>query len=158
MPHQDAVRDHLVALLKKSEAHAGFENAVKDVPKEKRGIRPKGSPHSLWELLEHIRLAQRDILDFSQSADYVAPKWPEDYWPKTPAPPKEGDWRDSITKILEDRAAFIELIRDKKHDLFAPLPWGDGQTLMREALLVADHSAYHTGEIVLTRRLLDIWP
>ena len=96
MPHQDAVREHLVALLTKSEAHAGFENAVKDVPKEKRGIRPPGSPHSLWELLEHIRLAQRDILDFSQSGDYPVFKWPEDYWPKTPAPPKEGDWRDSI--------------------------------------------------------------
>jgi hypothetical protein len=158
MPHQDAVRDHLVTLLRKSEAHAGFENSVKDVPKEKRGVRPVGSPHSLWELLEHIRIAQLDILEFSQSAGFPTLKWPDAYWPKTPEPPTESAWRDSIQSVVTDRAAFIALIRDPKRDLFIPLPWGDGQTLMREALLLADHTAYHTGEIVLTRRLLDLWP
>jgi hypothetical protein len=155
MPKDDPVRKQLIKLLKKSEAHAGFEAAVKGVPAGKMGIRPQGSPHSAWELLEHIRLAQLDILEFSQSAKYVPRNWPDDYWPKSPAPSSAVEWNKAVKSVLKDRDAFISLL--KKRDLYEPFPWGDGQTLLREALLIADHNAYHAGEIVLVRRILGIW-
>lgn len=147
----------LIKLLKKSEAHAGFDKAVKGVPFDHMGERPEGSPHSLWELLEHIRLAQRDILEFSESADYKPRKWPADYWPKSPAPKNAAEWEHSVRAVIHDRDAFIKLLVDPKRDVNAPLPWGDGQTLFREALLILDHNAYHVGEIVLLRRILGIW-
>jgi hypothetical protein len=106
-------------------------------------------------LLEHLRLAQLDILEFSQSAKYVARKWPDDYWPKSPAPASAAEWNQSVNSVLKDRDAFIALLEER--DLYKPLPWGDGQTLLREALLIADHNAYHVGEIVLLRRILGIW-
>jgi hypothetical protein len=155
MPHDGALRKQLIQLLQKSEAHAGFDKAVQGVPAEKMGIRPEGSPHSAWELLEHIRMAQLDILEFSQSAEYVPRKWPEDYWPKSPAPENAAEWNKSVKSVLKDRDAFIGLLETR--DLFEPFPWGDGQTLLREALLIADHNAYHVGEIVLLRRILGIW-
>jgi len=158
MSKDEALRSHLINALRKSEAHAGFDKAVKGIPEDKMGIRPKGSPHSAWELLEHIRMAQRDILEFSQSADYVPRKWPDDYWPKSPAPSSAAVWTRSVRSVLKDCEAFIALLEDPKRDLFKPLPWGDGQTLLRETLLIVDHNAYHVGEIVLVRQLLGIWP
>ena len=125
------------------------------MPANKMGIRPEGSPHSAWELLEHIRMAQLDILEFSQSEDYVPKKWPEDYWPKSPAPTGAAEWNQSVQSVLQDRDAFIELL--KQRDLYQPFAWGEGQTLLREALLIVDHNAYHVGEIVLLRRILGVW-
>jgi hypothetical protein len=158
MSQDQAVRKHLIALLRESHAHAGFDNAVKDVPPDKIGVRPKGLPHSLWELLEHIRLAQRDIVEFSESAKYQPRKFPDDYWPGSSKPAGAPAWDKSIQSIRADRDAFIGLLEDSSRDLYEPFPWGEGQTLMREALLIADHNAYHVGEMVLVRRPLEIWP
>ena len=158
MSQDDALRKQLIKLLQKSEARAGFDKAVKGIPAGKMGIRPQGSPHSAWELLEHVRLAQLDILEFSQSADYVPRNWPDDYWPKSPAPASAAEWTKAVRRVLKDRDAFIALLEDPKRDLYEPFPWGDGQTLLREALLIADHNAYHVGEIGLVRRILGIWP
>ena len=158
MSQDQAVRKHLIALLRESHTHAGFDNAVKDVPPDKTGVRPKGLPHSLWELLEHIRLAQRDIVEFSESAKYQPRKFPDDYWPGSSKPAGAPAWDKSIQFIRADRDAFIGLLEDSSRDLYEPFPWGEGQTLLREALLIADHNAYHVGEMVLVRRLLEIWP
>jgi hypothetical protein len=155
MAKDDALRKQLIGLLEKSEAHAGFDKAVKGMPVDQMGVRPPGSPHSAWELLEHIRLAQLDILEFSLSAEYAPRKWPDDYWPKSPAPAGAAEWNKSLRSIRKDRDAFIALLEER--DLYKPFPWGDGQTLLREALLIADHNAYHIGEIVLLRRMLGIW-
>jgi uncharacterized damage-inducible protein DinB len=157
MAQDDALRKQLVAMLRKSEAHAGFDKAVARFPAAQRGTRPAGSPHSAWELLEHIRIAQHDILEFSRSENYVEKKWPDDYWPKSPAPPVDADWDRSLQAVSADREAFVELLNDPARDLNAPFPWGQGQTLLREAMLIIDHNAYHVGEIVLLRRLLGIW-
>ena len=151
------VRQHLVWLLEGGHAHTKFDDVVAKFPKDKIGVRPEGSPYSAWELLEHIRLAQEDILRFSLSADYVSPAWPEGYWPGKPAPVHEADWDKSIRAFRKDLTEFIGLIRDREHDMYKKFPWGDGQTLMRQALLIADHNSYHLGELVLVRRLLGIW-
>ena len=151
------LREQLVALLEGGHAHAGFDDAVKDFPNEKAGVRPDGLPHSAWELLEHIRLAQEDILRFSQSAEWTSPKWPEGYWPKSPQPANPKQWDESVARVRRDLAEFIALVRDLKQDLHAKFPWGDGQTLLREALLIADHNSYHLGQLVLVRKALDLW-
>jgi uncharacterized damage-inducible protein DinB len=151
------VRHHLVWLLEGGHAHTTFDEAVAKFPKDKIGVRPEGAPYSAWQLLEHMRLAQEDILRFSLSADWKSPAWPEGYWPKNPAPAHDSDWDKSIRAFRKDLAEFTALIRDSAHDLYHKFPWGDGQTLMREALLVADHNSYHLGQIVLVRRLLGIW-
>jgi len=158
MPDDQLLRDHLIQLLRGGQAHATFDQAVQDFPAAQAGVRPKGAEHSAWELLEHMRLAQNDILRFSQSADYVSPEFPEGYWPKSPAPHKPGDWNDSVRAFHEDLRAFEKLITDPAHDLYRKFPWGDGQTLLREALLIADHNSYHLGQLVLVRRLLGTWP
>jgi hypothetical protein len=153
----DALRKHLIELLRKSHAHAGFEAAVKGVPADKMGVRPHGLPYSAWELLEHLRLAQRDILEFSESDKYQSRTFPDDYWPKSPKPENATAWEKSVQSVLADRDEFIALLEDPKRDLYAPFPWGEGQTLLREALLIADHNAYHIGQMVLVRRMLGIW-
>ncbi len=153
----DPLREHLLSLLKGGNAHLDFDSAVKGLPVELRGKRPKGSPYSPWELLEHLRIAQRDILEFSRDANHQSPKWPEGYWPKTPAPPTAGAWARSVKQFREDLNAMCALVEDPATDLFARIPHGDGQTILREALLVADHNAYHLGELVLVRRLLGAW-
>lgn len=157
MSREDAIRKQLIHLLRKSEAHAGFEKAVRSFPLEKTGVRPDGSPHSGWELLEHIRISQRDILDFSKSEASKSLNWPDDYWPKSAAPKNAAEWSQSVAAVLADREEFIRLLEDPQRDLLEKFPWGDGQTLLRQALLIADHVAYHVGEIVLLRRLLGIW-
>jgi len=155
--HSDALREHLVELLEGGHAHASFEQAVRGFPAGRAGERPKGAPHSAWELLEHIRIAQNDILRFSQSGEYKSPDWPEGYWPSSPAPEREEQWHASITAFQNDLAEFLRMVNDPKADLYRPFPWGDGQTLLREALLIADHNSYHVGQLVLVRRLLGAW-
>jgi len=157
MPNDAALREQLIAVLEGGHAHATFDGAVKGFPLDKIGVRPKGVPYSAWELLEHLRIAQNDILRFSQSADHVSPAWPEGYWPAAAAPEKESHWARSVRAIRQDLAEFQALIRDPAQDLNRKFPWGDGQTLLREALLIADHNAYHIGQLVLVRRLLGEW-
>jgi hypothetical protein len=157
MTNDKALREHLVKLLKGGEAHADFKKVIEDFPAELRGKTPKGADHSAWELLEHLRIAQWDILDFSCNPDYKARKWPEGYWPGTAAPPDEKAWDKSVRAFQKDLKTMCELVSDEKTDLFAKIQHGDGQTVLREALLVADHNAYHLGQVVLLRRLLGAW-
>ena len=152
---ESALREHLVALLRGGHAHLSFDQAVEGFPVERAGVRPTGLPHSAWELLEHMRLAQEDILRFSQSADWVSPPWPNGYWPKSPEPASEGEWAASIAHYREDLAEFEAMLLDPNQDLYARFPWGEGQTLLREAFTIADHLSYHLGQLVLVRKLVE---
>ena len=152
-----ALREHLLYLLRDGGAHAGFDAATKGLPAAVRGKRPKGAAHSPWEILEHMRLAQLDILEFSRNPKHVSPEFPSGYWPRTAAPPSDRAWTTSIRGFRTGLDAMCELVLEESTDLFAPIAHGDGQTVLREALLVADHNAYHLGEMVLTRRLLGAW-
>jgi uncharacterized damage-inducible protein DinB len=152
-----ALRQHLLYLLKEGGAHAKFEDVIKDLPAKLRGQKIPNFPHTAWMLLEHMRIAQRDILEFSRNARHKSPKWPDGYWPKIDAPPSPVAWTKSIATFRKDLKAMESLIRNPKTDLYAPLPWGEGQTVLREALLVADHNAYHIGQLVTLRRLLGAW-
>jgi len=153
-----AVRDLLGRALAWHDAHASFEDAVKDMPANLRGKRPEGLPYSAWELLEHLRLAQRDILDFCVDPNYKEDKtWPDDYWPPSPAPPSDAAWQDSIRAFVADRKAMQKLAADTSVDLEAKIPLGSGQTYLRELVLIIDHNAYHVGQLVLVRRLLGTW-
>jgi uncharacterized damage-inducible protein DinB len=152
-----ALRDHLVKLLNGGEAHVVFDDAIEGLPAEMRGKRPEGGEYSPWELLEHLRIAQRDILEFSRNAKHESPKWPEGYWPAKPAPASDKAWEKSAQEFRDDLDAMAELVSDEKTDLFAKIPHGDGQTILREALLTADHNAYHIGQLVLVRRMLGAW-
>jgi hypothetical protein len=151
------LRQHVVKLLTGGEAHANFDTAIENLPAGLRGKRPPGAEHSPWELLEHLRIAQRDILEFSRDAKHKSPKWPEGYWPAKAAPPDEDAWEKSVRAFRSDLKEMCDLAADEKTDLFAPIPHGDGQTILREALLTADHNSYHLGELVLVRRLLGAW-
>jgi hypothetical protein len=153
----DPVRDHVVNLLRGGNAHIAFEDALKDVPAKLRGIKPAGAEHTLWQLLEHIRIAQWDILEFSRNPKHVSPDWPDGYWPESDAPPTEAAWTKSIASIQDDTLAMERLVQDPQTDLYAKIPHGTGQTILREALLIADHNAYHIGQFVLTRRMLNAW-
>jgi len=152
-----ALREHLVNLLTKPQAHATFDDAVKGLDPELRGKVAKGAEHSPWQLLEHLRIAQLDILEFSRTAKHESPKWPEGYWPKEKAPADEKAWDKSVRAFKRDLNEMVELVQEEKTDLFAKIPHGDGQTVLREALLIADHNAYHVGQLVLVRRLLGAW-
>jgi hypothetical protein len=154
---EKTLRKHLLELLAGGGAHAKFEDAVKGLPAEMRGERPAKYPHSPWMLLEHLRMAQWDILEFSRNAKHVSPKWPEGYWPKTKAPSYETVWAKSVRQFHRDLKAMQSLVANRKTDLFARIPWGDGQTILREALLVADHNAYHVAQLVDVRRMLGAW-
>jgi hypothetical protein len=157
MENDNHVREHLVKLLEGGQAHVTFDAAVKGLPVALRGKRPRGGEHSPWEILEHMRIAQQDILEFSTNPKYVAPTWPDDYWPKSPKPPNDKAWARSVRAFQADLDAMRKLVGAESTDLYAPIPHGDGQTVMREALLIADHNAYHIGELVLLRRLLGAW-
>jgi uncharacterized damage-inducible protein DinB len=158
MSHDDILREQLAKVIDWNEAHADFHAAVDDFPSELRGRVPEGFPHSAWQLLEHIRLALWDILEFSRNARHKSPAWPDGYWPKTAAPPTDDAWDKSVEAVVEHVDAIRKLVTDPSRELFAPLPHGTGQTLLREALLVADHNAYHLGQLVLVRRALGAWP
>ena len=152
-----ALRKHVVEVLTGGHAHATFEQAVKNLPVELRGKAPKGAEHSPWQLLEHLRIAQWDILEFSRNAKHESPKWPEGYWPKEKAPADEKAWDKSVRAFRKDLKAMVALVEDAKTGPFAKIPHGDGQTILREALLAADHNAYHVGQLVLVRKLLGAW-
>ncbi|MGA8440325.1 MAG: DinB family protein [Candidatus Sulfotelmatobacter sp.] len=151
------LREHVVYLLTGGGAHATFDDAIKTLPEKLRGMKPEGLPHSAWMLLEHLRRAQRDILEFSRNPKYKAPQWPKDYWPKEEAPSSTAAWNKSIQQFREDLRAILDLVESPKTDLFALIPWGEGQTFLREALLVADHNAYHIAQLIDVRRLLGAW-
>jgi hypothetical protein len=157
-PEADAsLRKRLVELLQGGEAHVGISDALADFPAEKRGAYANGLEHTAWQLLEHIRLAQWDISEFSRDPKHVSPDFPDGYWPKTPGPHDDAAWTKSVQSLASDLRAMIGLLTDPRTDLHAAFPWGDGQTLLREALLLADHNAYHLGQIVDLRRALGIW-
>ena len=157
MDEMESLRQHVLNLLAWKDAHADFEAAIAGFPAKLRGVRPKGAEHSAWQLVEHLRIAQWDILEFSRNPKHVSPEWTAGYWPKTASPPNPGAWNKSIRSFRSDLKAMQDLLSDKKTDLFAPIPHGSGQTILREALLVADHNAYHVGQLVLLRRLLGAW-
>ncbi len=147
------LRRHLLELLDGRSAHIDIETALRGFPIEKMNTRIENSPHTAWELLEHIRLAQWDILDFSINPEYRERTFPDDYWPKEAG--TEQSWKASIAQVLADLHAMRDLVREEKNDLFAPFPWGSGQTLLREAMLIADHNAYHLGQLMLLRRMFE---
>src|SRR6266480_4202517 len=153
-----SVRQHLIDLLKGGGAHAKFDEVIDGIPAKLRGEKPPALPHSAWMLLEHMRIAQWDILEFSRNPKYASPEWPGGYWPRTENPPSEAAWSASIKAFNKDLQEMQALVTNPKTDLFARIPWGDGQTILREALLVADHNAYHLGQLVDVRRLLGAWP
>lgn len=157
MPNDKALRQHLVKLLKGGDAHVDFDTVTKNVPANLRGKRPDGAEHSLWEVLEHLRIAQWDILEFSRNAKHKSPEFPSGYWPRTQTPPNDKAWDQSVKAFRKDLESMCELVADESTDLFAKIPHGDGQTVLREALVAADHNAYHVGELVLLRRLLGAW-
>jgi hypothetical protein len=151
------VKEQLGRLLKWEDAHVGFDAAVAGIKPRFQGKTPLGAPYSPWQLLEHLRRAQHDILDFCQNPKYKELNWPDDYWPNAAAPPSTKAWANSVRQFKHDRQAFAKLAMDPKIDLTARIPHGQGQTYLREIMLAADHAAYHIGELVLVRRLLGIW-
>lgn len=152
-----SLQEHLIELLEGGHAHIRFDDAVKNWPPDLQGKRPAGAAHSPWEVLEHLRIAQWDILEFTRDPKHVSPEWPSGYWPESQTPPDAQAWNKSVAAFRKDLKAMIALVQNPKTDLFAPLPHGDGQTVLREALLLADHNAYHLGELLLLRRLLGDW-
>lgn len=157
MPTEDrALRDHLLELLRGGSAHADLATVLDDFPQDLAGTKVKNVPYTPWQLLEHMRIAVNDLLLFSTNPNYVAPKWPDDYWPAKEAP-GPGEWESSVNALKADLAAFEEIVQDSKSNLYAKIPWGEGQTLLREVLLASDHTSYHLGELVLMRRELGAW-
>jgi hypothetical protein len=157
MADDKALREHLLALLRGGEAHVDFDAAINGMPPQLRGVKPAKELHSAWELLEHLRIAQWDILEFTQDASHVSPAFPSGYWPESPEPPDEGAWDRSAASFREDLQEITDLVRDERTNLFAKIPHGEGQTVLREVMLVADHNAYHIGELVMVRRFLGAW-
>ena len=152
------LREHLAKLLAGKQAHLDWKAAFAGVPPKLRGVRPAGALHSLWELLEHMRIAQWDILEFSRHAKHVSPDWPGGYWPVSPEPVGPRAWEKSLRTFSRDLQAMKKLAANPKTDLFTRIPHGSGQTILREALLVADHNAYHLGQFIIVRRALGAWP
>ena len=153
-----ALRDHLLELLGGKGAHLTFDEAIADLPPALRGKRVAGTPHTAWRLVEHLRIAQWDILEFSRNPRHQSPEFPAGYWPPDDAPPDDTAWERSVAAFRADLAAMRALVADPKTDLFARIPHGDGQTILREALLIADHNSYHLGQLVMLRRALGAWP
>jgi hypothetical protein len=157
MNADQALREHVLYLLCGGGAHLGFEEAIANLPPELRGKRPANVPHTPWRLLEHMRICQWDILEFSRNPRHVSPEFPKGYWPEGDAPPGPEAWVQSVNAFRADLKAMQDLVADPSTDLFAPIPHGDGQTILREALLVADHNAYHLGQLLIVRRCLGAW-
>ena len=157
MDTSEAVRQRVVTLLKGCGAHADFESAVADFPVAQRGRKPPGASHSGWQLLEHLRIAQWDILEFTRDPEHESPPWPDGYWPKESEPKSEAAWQASVDAFLRDAEAMQALVENPETDLTAPLKHGQGQSVLREALLLADHNAYHIGQLVMLRELLGVW-
>ena len=156
---EDSVlRAQLVELLRGGSAHADLDTCVNGIPEEHFGSKPKGVPYSAWQLLEHLRIALHDILVFSIDPNYIAPNWPDDYWPHSEAPDSAEQWKTSVRAIKADLAEFEKLIQNPETNLYAKIPWGEGQTFLREVLLVADHNSYHLGQLAMLRKQLGDWP
>ena len=151
------LRDQLVKFLTGHGAHLDFEKAISDFPLKLRGKKVQGIPYSAWGLLEHLRISQWDILEFSRDPNHVSPEWPKGYWPVGDALPNEKEWDKSVEAFRKDLKAMQDLVEDPKTDLFSPIPHGDGQTILREALLIADHNSYHLGQLIMIRRALGAW-
>ncbi len=158
MPSDPVLREHVLNLLTARQAHCTFDDAVAQMPAARRGERPEALPYSVWELVEHIRRAQHDILVYCQTADYEMPDWPADYWPDAQVPADDAAWTDALAQVEEERDALCDLVRDDTVDLYDTVPSHDEHTYLREMLLVADHNAYHVGQIVTVRRQLGLWP
>ncbi len=157
MSQDEAIRRQVSGLLDWQDAHAGFEKILEGIPAKLRGVAPDRLPYTPWQLLEHVRLTQREILEFCRNPRYTEPHWPDDYWPPTAVPPTEKAWQESTKGFLADREAMKRLAEDATVNLLSPIPHGSGQTILRELLLLADHNAYHLGELVVVRRCLGIW-
>lgn len=155
MNQNESLRKHLINLLTKAEAHVDVQSSLREFPPDLRGRKPAGAPHTPWQLLEHMRIAQWDILQFSLEAKHKSPKWPDEYWPDTDAPPNDKAWSQSVRQFLNDLDSVCQMVKDPAIDLYAKIPHGEGQTYLREVLLVADHNAYHLGQLVLVKRILE---
>ena len=151
-----ALREHLISLLTGGNAHVSFDDFVKDFPADKCGDRLEGLPYTAWQVLEHMRIAQWDILEFSRKADHVSPKWPKGYWPAEDEAGSPESWNESVQKFQADSEEFADLVRDPETDLFAPIAHGTGQTILREALLLADHNSNHLGALIVMSRMLAV--
>lgn len=157
MDKDRALRDHVIKLLSSRQAHVDLDTAFGDLPQELQGRKSEVLSFTPWQLLEHMRMAQWDILEFTRNAKHVSPEFPAGYWPMTEAPPDDGSWSESVASFRSDLNAMVDLVSNPMTDLFATIPHGTGQTVLREALLVADHNAYHLGQLVLVRRGLGCW-
>ncbi len=157
MNSDKSLRDNVLWLLRGGDAHLDFDSAVADMPVQLRGTKPPGLPHTPWRLLEHMRIAQWDILEFWRNPNHVSPEFPNGYWPTQDGPPGGSAWDESARTFRSDLKVMQDLVSDPSTELFAPIPHGDGQTLLREALLVADHNAYHLGQLIAVRRMLGAW-
>jgi len=158
MPADDQLlREQLTELLRGEGAHVRIGDALKDFPVEKRAVKPAGSPHNAWQLLEHMRMALDDLLDFCENSNYLAPKFPEGYWPKNEKPNSADEWDKSVASVEAALKQFEDMVSNPKSNLYATIPWGDGQTLLREVLIAADHNSYHLGQFVLLRKQLEVW-
>lgn len=154
---ETSLREHLLYLLRGGGAHLSFDDAIRDLPPGLRGSKPDRVPHSPWRVIEHMRIAQWDILEFSRNPEHVSPDFPDGYWPAGDGPPSSAAWEDSVRAFRDDLEAMQKLVADPATDLFNPIPHGTGQTILREALLVADHNAYHLGQLLVVRRALGAW-
>lgn len=153
-----ALREQLAALLSGGQAHANFSDAVAEFPANRIGERPAGLPYSAWQLVQHIRIALHDLLEFATNSEYVEMEWPGSYWPKEAAPGKDQSWEETVKAVQADLKRFEKLVHSPDSNLYATIPWGkNGETLLREVLVAADHTSYHVGELILLRRLLGIW-
>ena len=158
MPLEDrALRDQLLELIRGGSAHVDPDTVLADFPENLRGVKPNCAPYNAWQLLEHTRIALQDLLEFSTNPNYLEPKFPDDYWPKSETPPSAEAWNESVTGLKGDLKAFEDLINDPAGNIYAQIPWGQGQTIFREILVAADHNSYHLGQIVLLRKQLDAW-
>ena len=158
MANEDRLtRKALLEFIRGGNAHASVEDAVKDFPAAQYAKKPQGAPHNAWQLMEHIRITLRDLLDFCRNPEYRAPKWPEGYWPKNDAPATDQEWNGSVKRLLADLRDFETMVEDPTVDLNAKIPWGDGQTILREILLAGDHTSYHVGQLVMLRKQLGAW-
>jgi hypothetical protein len=158
MTSDSALRKHLIDLLTGGNAHVTFDDVIRDLPAGLRGKRPKGAAHSPWQLLEHMRIAQWDILEFTRDPAHESPAWPDGYWPASPKPPSDEAWDETVAAFRADLRAVVRIVKARSTEFFAKIPHGDGQTVLREVLLVADHNAYHIGQLAIVRRLLGAWP
>ena len=152
---KNPLQQHLLNLLDFKGAHLSLDEALRGLPPALRGKKVRGAPHTIWQLLEHMRIAQWDILEFSRDAKHVSPKWPEGHWPESASPPSEAAWKKSVKAFRHDLEQMKELVSGSDEEqLYARIPHGDGQTLLREALLLADHNSYHLGQLVMVKKML----